>query len=163
LESWFAPAAVAEPLPRQRTTRRSAAAPARPKAQRRRGRSFRVRLPLVWMAVFAVLLVGVVAVNVAVLRANVSVNDLDKQIAQRTAYLQTVRASSLAARASGESNMVATVPAVRGTIFDRMGTPLAIAEAATDVVADPMQIADPVHTARVVSRVLGVRLRPLIR
>ena len=96
VESWFAPAAaaVAEPLPRKRSPRRStaasppkpratrrvpAAASARPKAQRR---SFRVRLPLVWMVVFAVLLVGVVAVNVAVLRANVSVNNLDKKIAQ---------------------------------------------------------------------------------
>jgi cell division protein FtsL len=34
------------------------------------------------MVVFAVLLVGVVAVNVAVLRANVSVNNLDKKISQ---------------------------------------------------------------------------------
>ncbi len=84
-------------------------------------------------------------------------------LAARTAYLQTVRASSLAARATGEAKTVAPVPAVRGTIFDRMGTPLAIAEAATDVVADPMQISDPVHTARVVSRVLGLRLKPLIR
>ena len=32
------------------------------------------------MAVFALLLVGVVAVNVAVLRAHVSVNDLDTRI-----------------------------------------------------------------------------------
>ena len=84
-------------------------------------------------------------------------------LAARTAYLQTVRASSLAARATGESKTVATVQAVRGTIFDRDGTPLAIAEAATDVVADPMQITDPVRTARVVARVLGVRLRPLVR
>jgi len=34
------------------------------------------------MVVFAVLLVGVVAVNVAVLRAHVSVNDLDQKITQ---------------------------------------------------------------------------------
>jgi cell division protein FtsL len=83
VESWFAPATVAEPVQRQPATRRRAsAAQARPKAQSRRGRSFRVRLPLVWMVVFAVLLVGVVAVNVAVLRANVSVNNLDQRIAQ---------------------------------------------------------------------------------
>ena len=80
VESWFAPAAVAEPLPRPR--RRAASAPARPKAQRRQRRALRVRAPLVWMAVFALLLVGVVAVNVAVLRAHVAVNDLDKQITQ---------------------------------------------------------------------------------
>ena len=62
-ESWFAPAAIAEPIPRPRPRR--APAPARPKAQRRQQRAFRVRAPLVWMAVFALLLVGVVAVNVA--------------------------------------------------------------------------------------------------
>ena len=39
-------------------------------------------------------------------------------LAARTAYLQTVRASSLAARATGESKSVTSVPAVRGTIFD---------------------------------------------
>lgn len=82
VESWFAPAVVAEPAPRREAPRRRAAAPARRKARQRQGRSFRVRAPLVWMVVFAILLVGVVALNVAVLRANVSVNDLDKQIAQ---------------------------------------------------------------------------------
>ncbi len=79
VESWFAPAVVAEPLPRPR--RRTATA-AKPKARKRQHRSFRVRLPLVWMIVFAVLLVGVVTLNVAVLQANVSTTDLDKQIAQ---------------------------------------------------------------------------------
>ena len=122
LESWFAPAAVAEPLPRQRTTRRSAAAPARPKAQRRRGRSFRVRLPLVWMAVFAVLLVGVVAVNVAVLRANVSVNDLDKQIAQRQqeiANLDSQYSSATAApRVEAAARRAGLVPAPTPTLLD---------------------------------------------
>ncbi len=78
LESWFAPAAVAEPLPRTRPRR----APARPKARQRQRRAFRIRGSLVWMAVFAVLLVGVVAVNVAVLRAHVSVNNLDTEIGQ---------------------------------------------------------------------------------
>ncbi len=82
VESWFASAAVPEPLPR-RAPRRRTSAPARPKArQRQQRRSFRVRASLVWMVVFAVLLVGVVAVNVAVLRANVSVNDLDRQITE---------------------------------------------------------------------------------
>ena len=45
-------------------------------------RSFRVRASVVWMVVFAVLLVGVVALNVAVMRAHVSVNDLDAKITQ---------------------------------------------------------------------------------
>jgi cell division protein FtsI (penicillin-binding protein 3) len=82
-------------------------------------------------------------------------------LAARTAYLQTIRASSLAAAASAQTRTTVVVPAVRGTIFDRDGTPLAISEAATDVIADPLQIADPVRTARIVSRVLGVPYRPL--
>ena len=78
VESWFAPAAaVAEPLPRPRPRRQAAA---KPKKRQRRG--FRVRAPLLWMAVFALLLVGIVTLNVAVLRAHVSVNDLDNQITQ---------------------------------------------------------------------------------
>jgi cell division protein FtsL len=82
LESWFAPAAVAEPLPKPRQRRR-ALAPPRPKARQQRPRlGFRVRSSVVWMVAFAVLLVGVVAVNVAVLRAHVSVNDLDTKIVQ---------------------------------------------------------------------------------
>ena len=81
VESWFASSAVAEPLPRQRPQRRTPAR-ARPKAKQRQWRAFRVRASLVWMAVFAVLLVGVVAVNVAVLRAHVSVTDLDAKISQ---------------------------------------------------------------------------------
>src|SRR5438034_11297846 len=81
VESWFAPAAaaVAEPLPSARP-KRPAAAPAKAKAQRRLQRNFRVRGSLLWMVVLAVMLVGVVAVNVAVLRAHVSVNDLDGKI-----------------------------------------------------------------------------------
>ena len=77
VESWFAPAAVAEPLP---TPRKRTSAPARSKARRPQRRNLRVRVSLVWMVIFAVLLVGVVAVNVAVLRAHVSVNDLDQKI-----------------------------------------------------------------------------------
>lgn len=81
VESWFAPAVVAEPLPKPQPRKR-ASAPAKPKAQRSQRRSLRVRASLVWMVVFAALLVGVVAVNVAVLRAHVSVNDLDQKITQ---------------------------------------------------------------------------------
>jgi len=82
VESWFGPAAaVAEPLPKAQPRRR-AAAPAKPKAKQRQVRSFRVRASLLWMVVFAFLLVGVVALNVAVMQAHVSVNNLDAKIAQ---------------------------------------------------------------------------------
>jgi cell division protein FtsL len=52
------------------------------------------------MVVFALLLVGVVAVNVAVLRANVSVNDLDKQIAQRQQAIATLKSKYARATAA---------------------------------------------------------------
>jgi cell division protein FtsI (penicillin-binding protein 3)/stage V sporulation protein D (sporulation-specific penicillin-binding protein) len=48
-------------------------------------------------------------------------------------------------------------------MFDRFGTPLAIAEQATDVVADPMQISDPRHEARAAAKVLGIKVGPVYR
>ena len=79
VESWFAPAVVAEPLPERRSPQRRPAQKAVVrKPSPRQGR--RVRGSLVWMVVFALLLLGVVTLNVAVLRANVSVTDLDTKI-----------------------------------------------------------------------------------
>jgi cell division protein FtsI (penicillin-binding protein 3)/stage V sporulation protein D (sporulation-specific penicillin-binding protein) len=80
----------------------------------------------------------------------------------RAAWIQTVRASSLAALAQAQTKKAITLPAGRGTIFDRLGNPLAIGEQATDVVADPMQISDPRHEARVAANLLGIRFRPLL-
>ncbi|HEX5172796.1 MAG TPA: penicillin-binding protein 2 [Gaiellaceae bacterium] len=79
----------------------------------------------------------------------------------RVAWLQTVRGSSLARLAQRQAKFDLAIPASRGTIYDRLGTPLAIGEQATDVVADPRQIADPRHEARVAAKVLGIRVRPL--
>lgn len=116
VESWFAPAAaaVAEPLPKALPRRRTKAA-AKPKAQKRSRRTLRVRAPLLWMVVFAVLLVGVVAVNVAVLRAHVSVNDLDakiSQLQQENARLASAVASATAApRVEAAARRAHLVPA----------------------------------------------------
>jgi cell division protein FtsI/penicillin-binding protein 2 len=74
----------------------------------------------------------------------------------RAAWIQTVRASSLAARAQQQTKAVVTLPAGRGTIFDRIGSPLALGEQATTVVADPMQIANPRRAAQVAGKVLGI-------
>jgi cell division protein FtsL len=52
------------------------------------------------MVVFAVLLAGVVAVNVAVLRANVSVHQLDQEIAQKQAQIQALDSQLSAARSA---------------------------------------------------------------
>jgi cell division protein FtsI (penicillin-binding protein 3) len=81
----------------------------------------------------------------------------------RAAWLQTVRASSLAAMAQTQAKKPIVLPAGRGTIYDRMGNPLAISEHATDVIADPMQISDPRREARVAAKVLGLKYRPLLR
>ena len=81
----------------------------------------------------------------------------------RVAWLQTVRASSLASLAQKQAKFDLALPASRGTIYDRLGTPLAIGEQATDVIADPMQISDPRREARVAAKMLGIRVRPLIQ
>jgi cell division protein FtsI (penicillin-binding protein 3) len=81
----------------------------------------------------------------------------------RAAWIQTVRASSLVALSQAQTKATLALPAGRGTIFDRLGTPLAIGEQATDVVADPMQITDPRHEARVTAKVLGIPVRPVYR
>jgi cell division protein FtsI (penicillin-binding protein 3) len=77
----------------------------------------------------------------------------------RTAYLQTVRAAPLSAAATSQTKTSIVLPAGRGTIFDRLGTPLAIGEQATNVIADPMQITDPRGEAKVAARVLGISER----
>jgi cell division protein FtsI (penicillin-binding protein 3)/stage V sporulation protein D (sporulation-specific penicillin-binding protein) len=51
----------------------------------------------------------------------------------------------------------------RGTIYDRLGIPLAIGEQAMDVDADPLQISDPRREARIAAKVLGIKFLPLYR
>jgi len=84
-------------------------------------------------------------------------------LAARTAYLQTVRASSLAAAATSQTRTMVTTPALRGTIEDRLGATLAIAQPAVDIIADPLQIADPAREARIAAKVLGLWYQPLLR
>jgi cell division protein FtsI (penicillin-binding protein 3) len=79
----------------------------------------------------------------------------------RAAWIQTVRASSLAARAQAQTKAVVVLPAGRGTIFDRLGTPLALGEQATTIVADPMQIRRPRYVATVAGKVLGLNASAL--
>ena len=84
-------------------------------------------------------------------------------LAARTAYLQTVRASSLAAAASAQTRSTIHPQPLRGTIFDRVGTTLAISEQTTDVVADPMQISDPSSEAAIVAKTLGLKLKTVLK
>jgi cell division protein FtsI (penicillin-binding protein 3)/stage V sporulation protein D (sporulation-specific penicillin-binding protein) len=81
----------------------------------------------------------------------------------RAAWIQTVRASSLSSLAQHQTKADLVLPAGRGTMYDRLGTPLAIGEQATDVIADPLQISDPRGAARIAAKVLEIPLRPVYR
>ena len=96
---WFAQAEVAEPA---RAPRRRQAPTRRPAASvrsRRKPTQRRVRGHIVWMILFALLLFGVVFVNVAVLRAHVAVSRLDDERARLEARNQAL-ASELSAASS---------------------------------------------------------------
>jgi cell division protein FtsI (penicillin-binding protein 3) len=79
----------------------------------------------------------------------------------RAAWIQTVRASGLAAMAQQQTKATVVLPAGRGTLFDRLGSPLALGEQATTIVADPMQISRPRHAAEVAAKVLGISAKTL--
>jgi cell division protein FtsL len=81
---WFAPEVAAPPT---RRTPRS-----RPRAApRRRAEGRRLTGGIVWISLFAVLLTGIVALNVAVLRSNMALNDLNKQQLELQAQNQTLQ------------------------------------------------------------------------
>src|SRR6266516_5544253 len=93
---WFAQAEVAGPATAPRRRKRAVERPAAPVRSRRKHAHRRVRGHIVWMILFALLLFGVVAVNVAVLRAHVAVSKLDQKRAQLQARNQAL-ASALSA------------------------------------------------------------------
>jgi cell division protein FtsI (penicillin-binding protein 3) len=73
----------------------------------------------------------------------------------RATWIGTVKAGSLGARAVQQQVQDMTVPASRGTIFDRRGLELAVSEDAVTVFAHPFLIKDPTAVA--------ARLAPLLR
>jgi cell division protein FtsI (penicillin-binding protein 3) len=72
----------------------------------------------------------------------------------RAAWLQGVRASSFGRLASSQHSEEVTIPAARGTLYDRGGVQLAIGEQATTVYADPRRVTDPRTEAEVVAKTL---------
>jgi cell division protein FtsI (penicillin-binding protein 3) len=74
----------------------------------------------------------------------------------RAAWLQGVRASSFGRLAASQHTEEVTLPAARGTIYDRGGVQLAIGQQATTVYADPRQVRDPRAEALVAGRILGL-------
>ena len=83
----------------------------------------------------------------------------------RATWLQSVRAGSLSAMGQTQHRESVTLPAGRGTLYDRSGMELALGEQATTVYANPRQITNPRAAALAVERTLGVdanRLYPLL-
>ena len=107
---WFG-STVAAPAP----PRRRPAPVAAPPAPRRRAKSRRLTPGIVWISVFAVLLAGVVAVNVAVLRANVGVTNLDKQElqlqAENAALASQVSSAGASLKIESSAHRLGLVPA----------------------------------------------------
>jgi cell division protein FtsI/penicillin-binding protein 2 len=83
----------------------------------------------------------------------------------RAIWIQGVRAASLARMAHVQHTETITLPASRGTIFDRTGIRLALGEQATTVYANPRQVRRPRAAALLAGRILGVdpaKLYPLL-
>jgi cell division protein FtsL len=101
---WFAQDAVAAPVPRSR-----------PRAVPRRKSQRRVRGGVFWIAAFTLVLAGVVALNVAVLRVNMQVSRLDRQQlelqAQNAALSSNVSSAASAQRIEQAANRLGYVPA----------------------------------------------------
>jgi cell division protein FtsI (penicillin-binding protein 3) len=74
----------------------------------------------------------------------------------RAVWLQGVRAAALGKLAEHQHRETITVPAGRGTIYDRTGVQLAIGEQMTTVYADPRQVTDAKDIAVAAHRLFGV-------
>jgi cell division protein FtsL len=97
---WFAPD-VAPPPVRRAPRSRPRAAP------RRRADGRRLTGGIVWISLFAVLLTGIVALNVAVLRSNMALSDLNKQQLELQAQNQTLQSQVSSAGSSLRIEQVA--------------------------------------------------------
>ena len=74
----------------------------------------------------------------------------------RLVDVQVLHAGAYQAAARGESSISVSLPSLRGGIYDRDGSPLALSVPTDDVVADDFQIAHPVQTALALSPILHV-------
>jgi hypothetical protein len=114
---WFSVTAPVPVPPRTRRGRKPIAQPAkaaRP-APRTRASGRRLTGGIVWISLFALLLTGVVALNVAVLRTNMTVNRLDKAElllrAENAALASQVSSAASARRIEATARRLGLVPA----------------------------------------------------
>jgi cell division protein FtsI (penicillin-binding protein 3) len=77
-------------------------------------------------------------------------------VVARLVDVQVLRSATYAAAARGESSISVPLPSLRGGIFARDGSPLALSTATEDVVADYYQVAHPVTTALALAPLLHV-------
>jgi cell division protein FtsI (penicillin-binding protein 3) len=77
-------------------------------------------------------------------------------VVARLIDVQVLRSGSYQAAARGESSISVSLAALRGGIYDRSGSPLAVSVRTEDVVADDFQIAHPVQTAAALSPIIHV-------
>jgi cell division protein FtsI (penicillin-binding protein 3) len=74
----------------------------------------------------------------------------------RATWLQGVRAESLSRLGQTQHREAVTLPAGRGTIYDRTGVELGLGESAMTVYANPRQVVNPRAAAVAVERTLGL-------
>jgi len=80
----------------------------------------------------------------------------------RAVWLQGVTAAHLSGLAKSQHEETQTIPAGRGTIFDRTGVQLAIGEQKTTVYADPYMVRNPRAIALTAHDILGVDANALM-
>jgi len=73
----------------------------------------------------------------------------------RACYIQAVQAAHLSTLAKSQHESTQTIPAGRGTIFDRTGVQLAIGEQKTTIYADPQQVRNARAIAVAAHEMLG--------
>ena len=81
----------------------------------------------------------------------------------RSAQLQLVRGDEFAERAARQRTSTVIMPARRGTIYDRAGTPLVVSQEQFHVSIAPEQVGDRLATARAVGKALGENAGRLAR
>ena len=74
----------------------------------------------------------------------------------RAAWLQGVEAAHLSGLARSQHEETQTIPAGRGTIFDRTGVQLAIGEQKTTIYADPQHVRNARAIVLAAHEILGV-------
>jgi cell division protein FtsI (penicillin-binding protein 3) len=79
----------------------------------------------------------------------------------RLVDVQVLHAGAYEAQARGESAITVSLPSLRGGIYARDGSPLALSVPTDDVVADDFQVAHPVRTAQALAPMLHVPVATL--